>query len=100
MYAGLVLSYPNAVLILILLPVSGFLIVLSKSLFEPQKIIVIKRATDKILRVDGPDNIVMITAKNRTVRNVVRLQRTDLHIMNRRSIIKHLDSFFENGITL
>ena len=56
--------------------------------------------TDQILRVDGPDNIVMITAKNRTVRNIVRLQRSDLHIMNKRSITKHLDSFFENGITL
>ncbi len=58
--------------------------------------------TDEIFRVDRHDDLLMITAKHKknTVRNVVRLQRSDLHIMNKRSIIKHLPEFLENGVEI
>jgi len=53
--------------------------------------------TDKIFRIDGPANILMLTAMNKKSQNMVRLQQSDLHIMNKQSILNHIDNFFEYG---
>ncbi|MDA8882833.1 hypothetical protein N9I00_00335 [bacterium] len=53
--------------------------------------------TDKIFRIDGPANILMLTAMNKKSKNMVRLQQSDLHIMNKQSILNHIDNFFEYG---
>jgi len=56
--------------------------------------------TDRIFRIDSPTNILMLTTMNKKYTSMVRLQNTDLHIMNKRSIIKNIDKFFEYGVSL
>ena len=56
--------------------------------------------TDRIFRIDSPTNILMLTTMNKKYTSMVRLQNTDLHIMNKSSIVKNIDKFFEYGVSL
>lgn len=55
--------------------------------------------TSSILRVDSPTNIVMLTETLKKSRGsiLVRFKNSDLHIMNKRSIIKNIDKLLEFG---
>ena len=55
---------------------------------------------DRIFRIDSPTNILMLTKMNKKSGNMVRIQNTDLHIMNKGSIMKNIDSFFEYGMKM
>ena len=58
------------------------------------------RNNDRIFRIDSPTNILMLTTMNKKYTSMVRLQNTDLHIMNKSSIVKNIDKFFEYGVSL
>lgn len=57
---------------------------------------------DDIFRVNGSNDIILYCAKAENITEYLlsRFVNTDLHIMNKRSIIRHIDKFLEYGETL